>query len=244
MHTATPRAFAFDESGATAVDWAVLSAATLGVGLAVISATSSGLNSLSGDISTGLSAVMEVTESVLAAFDFETGIGTWLGGVVLDVPGFGNMLVLDGQDNAGGIGTYATIALDPNAAYAEITFDLAFVDSWDNENAYVYINGTAVALGTFTHLDHPQFGTGDVPPAMTELGGVTVTFGDPVATQGGYFDAGHAGHYVDYTQPVTLVIETGGASEIELGFGTTLNSSHTDESLGIDNIQVISTETP
>ncbi|WP_146636137.1 pilus assembly protein [Nioella nitratireducens] len=43
-------AFAFDESGAVTVDWVVLTAALVGLGLAVMSVVSGGLENLSGDI--------------------------------------------------------------------------------------------------------------------------------------------------------------------------------------------------
>ncbi|MGI3187026.1 pilus assembly protein [Nioella aestuarii] len=42
--------FLSEESGAVTVDWVVLTAALVGLGLAVISVVSSGLENLSGDI--------------------------------------------------------------------------------------------------------------------------------------------------------------------------------------------------
>ena len=44
------KAFAADEGGAVTVDWVVLTAALVGLGLAVISVVSTGLEDLSGDI--------------------------------------------------------------------------------------------------------------------------------------------------------------------------------------------------
>ncbi|MFY0690657.1 MAG: hypothetical protein JXR14_01890 [Paracoccaceae bacterium] len=46
--------FANDESGAVTVDWVVLTAAIVGLGLAVMASVSSGLEDLSGDIETQL----------------------------------------------------------------------------------------------------------------------------------------------------------------------------------------------
>ena len=48
--------FFTDESGAVTVDWVVLTAALVGLGLAVMSVISSGLEDLSGDINTQLEA--------------------------------------------------------------------------------------------------------------------------------------------------------------------------------------------
>ncbi len=48
--------FLSDDSGAVTVDWVVLTAALVGLGLAVISVVSGGLEDLSGDIDTQLQA--------------------------------------------------------------------------------------------------------------------------------------------------------------------------------------------
>lgn len=48
--------FLSDESGAVTVDWVVLTAALVGLGLAVISVVSTGLEDLSGDIQGQLEA--------------------------------------------------------------------------------------------------------------------------------------------------------------------------------------------
>jgi len=47
--------FKNDESGAVTVDWVVLTAAIVGLGIAVLAAVSNGVNNLSGDINTQLS---------------------------------------------------------------------------------------------------------------------------------------------------------------------------------------------
>jgi Flp pilus assembly pilin Flp len=46
--------FIHDESGAVTVDWVVLTAAIVGLGLAVMSVVSGGIENLSGNISTTL----------------------------------------------------------------------------------------------------------------------------------------------------------------------------------------------
>ena len=47
--------FAADESGAVTVDWVVLTAAIVGLGIAVMASVSTGVNDLGTDISTALS---------------------------------------------------------------------------------------------------------------------------------------------------------------------------------------------
>lgn len=48
------KSFLSDESGAVTVDWVVLTAAIVGLGLAVMSVVSGGVEDLSGDISNAL----------------------------------------------------------------------------------------------------------------------------------------------------------------------------------------------
>jgi hypothetical protein len=55
----TPAEFLFDEGGAVTSDWAVLSAAILGIGMATVAVTSVGLEDLSGDIATALTERIE-----------------------------------------------------------------------------------------------------------------------------------------------------------------------------------------
>ncbi|WP_068115369.1 Flp family type IVb pilin [Tropicimonas marinistellae] len=50
------KTFRKDEDGAVTVDWVVLTAAIVGLGIAVLAAVSSGVENLSGDISSQLSA--------------------------------------------------------------------------------------------------------------------------------------------------------------------------------------------
>ena len=49
--------FAANESGAVTVDWVVLTAAIVGLGLAVMSVVSGGIQNLSQDIDTGLAGL-------------------------------------------------------------------------------------------------------------------------------------------------------------------------------------------
>ena len=51
------KTFAGDESGAVTVDWVVLTAALVGLGLAVMGVVSSGINTVTNNIADGLEAV-------------------------------------------------------------------------------------------------------------------------------------------------------------------------------------------
>ena len=64
--TAYIKNFAKSESGAVTVDWVVLTAAIVGLGLAVMAVVSSGVENLSGDIETSL------TNQNVTSYDFTT----------------------------------------------------------------------------------------------------------------------------------------------------------------------------
>ncbi|MEM9754499.1 MAG: hypothetical protein AAF914_00820 [Pseudomonadota bacterium] len=60
--TAYFKNFVASESGAVTVDWVVLTAALVGLGLAVIAVVSGGLETLSNEISTELGAIQADTQ--------------------------------------------------------------------------------------------------------------------------------------------------------------------------------------
>ena len=59
------KAFVANESGAVTVDWVVLTAAIVGLGLAVITSVRSGVSSLAGDISSSLTSASVATLGTL-----------------------------------------------------------------------------------------------------------------------------------------------------------------------------------
>ena len=58
-------AFRNDEAGAVTVDWVVLTAAIVGLGLAVIASVRTGVGDLAGDISSSLSGATVATLGTL-----------------------------------------------------------------------------------------------------------------------------------------------------------------------------------
>ena len=62
---ATLKTFAADESGAVTVDWVVLTAAIVGLGLAVITSVRTGVQSLGTDIQTSLTSASVATLGTL-----------------------------------------------------------------------------------------------------------------------------------------------------------------------------------
>lgn len=67
------KTFKADEAGAVTVDWVVLTAAIVGLGIAVIAAVSSGTNSLATNISTALSGATVNSLGALGSAGSGTG---------------------------------------------------------------------------------------------------------------------------------------------------------------------------
>jgi Flp pilus assembly pilin Flp len=156
--------FLRSDSGATTVDWVVLTASATGLSLGTFIVVSGGVSGMSTTIGSTLSgyeisgAFAEAFEAVqLAAADFAGGaLGGWTGGSAADAGGaIGEVLML-------GPGDIAELALDvpEGASQAVFTFDLIGGDSLDGETATVMINGQPVSIATGGHgtIRLEQFG--------------------------------------------------------------------------------------
>ncbi len=92
--------FIEDQSGAVTVDWTVMTAAIVGLGIATYGVVSGGIQDLSGDVDLHLRQDLISTSFgplQLASMDFTGGNkGGWIGGTVLtQVEALGEILVLD-----------------------------------------------------------------------------------------------------------------------------------------------------
>ncbi len=98
-----------------------------------------------------------------------------------------------------------------------VNFDFYQIDSWDNENFSVYIDDVQVADDVYSH------GGLENPPNATSL--------DPTNADRVFNAWADQRFRYEFTVPTT-------ATNIKLGFGSTLNSGLTDESWGIDNVLI------
>jgi hypothetical protein len=83
--------FLNDESGAVTVDWVVLTAATVGLGIAALSVVSGGIADLSGDVDTQLRASSLISTGFMRAFDVAFDILEGVDGIGIST--FGNAYV-------------------------------------------------------------------------------------------------------------------------------------------------------
>ena len=174
-------------------------------------------------------------EAVLIAEDkFDNGTSGWSEGTT--------QTLSDGTEFLGGFGsngsttaTEKTFELDTSKDAAVAEFDLYMMDSWDGENFFIEINGEQVSafstnfLGTRTPQAETTFTHSDGTVYQVEY----------VLQSEGNLDG--QSDYEDVKYSVRLTAENPPAT-LEIGFGSTLNQGASDESFGIDNFTLASTD--
>lgn len=185
---------------------------------------------------------------VVAHEDFTGGAGGWTNTTTANGGPFGDFLGrFEGTDgvSSGGPLTERSFALADGYTAVIVEFDLLIIDSWDAATTFsagpdgdafqLYVNGQQVANEQFLWND-PGFDA-DRSGTLT-LAGVTYTFRF-VQVQNG--DLGFSGIFTDQVWRVRLEVETYTADQITLGFGSTTDQGLDDESFGIDNLTIVST---
>lgn len=180
-----------EDSGAVTVDWVVLTAATVGLGIASLAVVVGGVDDLSSDVSGQLTSQDITTRFAgafslinIAAMDFSNGeLGGWLGASIRDAGGeMGEVLYIDQQQTAS-----LDIAVPEGATEATMAFSLFGGDTLDNEDAVISIDGVPVVIATGYHgtmsIEIPQI---DGTTATAEVVVEQVNMG----TGGRYLNAG------------------------------------------------------
>lgn len=240
------KSFCIEETGAVTVDWTLLTAAVVGLGMAGSAVVIMGADDISHDI-----AIQTSGQSVLVAFsntyqnvsysdDFEDGQALgWnvtqtnnteasLGGILGRFGGTGGAQMV-----------HKTWDLDPNAGFAVIEFDLHAIDTWDLEAMSIFLNDALASQRTFSTHD------GDLERQQiidSSQANVSITYGPHSSAENGYSVRGDV---VSHDETVSVRIEVSDpGSSLKLGFGSTLDQSLNDESWAIDNMRVTSTNDP
>ncbi len=224
------------ESGAVTTDYVVLSAAVVGTGIAVTSPTSNGVANLAGDIDDSLRGNIVNTSFAQASYfdDFENGSGFWVGGETDESDDYyGGILGPYGGTNGAEVVT-RTYDLQSGYDYAVIEFDMHAFDSWDNEQLITFVDGTPVTASQFNWQYDGVTGTWNTTDANYTIS---------VASSGTRAGNGYSPDWSDQSATVTIVVADPGPS-MTVGFGSTLDQSVGDESWGIDNVNITSTNDP
>ena len=240
------KSFCVEDSGAVTVDWTLLTAAVVGLGMAGSAAVIMGADDISHDISNQTSGQSVLTEfnstyqNVSFFDDFEDGQALgWsvaqtdnteasLGGILGRFGGTGGAQMV-----------HKTWALDPNASFAVIEFDLHAIDTWDLEAMSIFLNDALASQRTFSTHD------GDFERQQvidSSPSNVAITYGAHSSAENGYSVRGDVKSH-DETVAVRIEVSDPGSS-LKLGFGSTLDQSIGDESWAIDNMRVTSTNDP
>lgn len=222
--------FLQSEAGAVAVDWVVLTAGTVMLGVATIGVISGGAEDLSGEIQSSLAGIdigtaFEVFEAVeLALHDFTGGEpGDWIGGRVANLGGeLGELLQLGAGDVA-----ELTFSVPARARQAVISFDLIGGDSLDSESATIMINGQPVVIATGNH--------GAMSFASTDVNGITTE--TVIHVEHAQLGGSTYPDWRESTSTVTITLDDPGSS-VTLGIASGTDQPRSDEFFGVDNVNV------
>jgi hypothetical protein len=254
MTYASPSRFAASEHGAVTVDWVVLSAATVGLGLATMAIIGGGVRDLTNQV-----GVFLETAPVHKVFansddcDFDTEGACQAGSanivevssdVIRDVGDeFGNALVI-ASPSTGRETAQMTLDFKGFPDVVDVQFDMLAMDSLDNssqhgrdEGGIVYYDGEPVG-----RLYRDWEAEGGFRWETYDVEGVTLTGGTPEARSSDR--AGVDGQFAsddsrswDSVVPVTMRIEKPGPQGV-IGFGAVANQGQSDEAIGVDNVTV------
>jgi hypothetical protein len=217
------RDFIEDETGAITVDWVVLSAGIVGLGLAVIALISAGVEDLAGDTSgqmSGFEIRTQFADAVtsLLSNDFSGGLGGFVGGSVANLVGFGEVLQLGPGEM-----TQATFAVPEGASTATLTFDMLGIDDLSGEAASIMINGQEVAFYADNH--------GNITTEDMGVPGVTVSVNQQYTNDP--MGAGSHGH--DSRATYTITIENPGET-VTFGVASETGQPISEEFYAIDDV--------
>ncbi|MEZ9602511.1 tandem-95 repeat protein, partial [Vibrio sp. 10N.261.55.A10] len=167
------------------------------------------------------------SDLVIASDNFESGSNGWNTGTESS-QGFesGDMLGRIGG-TGGDEAVSKTYDIPSDVSEVNISFSFYEIDSWDGESFQIFVGGEEL-----TSLDNSAFRTQDGTTTLYDSEGNEV--GEVVhgVSQGeGFSGWNDQAHQINLTVPV----EDG---QLELGFGSTLNQGVSDESFGIDNIEI------
>ena len=234
--TSVLKAFLLSESGAVTTDYVMLSASVVGVGISVLNSTAAGVENLAGDINATLRGQIVNSSFARESYfdDFETGAGYWIGGQWDNSDdAYGGLLGPYGGSGGAEVVT-RTYDLMSGYDFAVVEFDLHALDSWDNEEFILFIDGSPVSSHNF------NWQVDGVTGSWTTADGAYSVFIEP---NGPRAHTGYNSGWVDQSFSVRVEVEDPGRS-ISVGFGSTLNQGVGDESWAVDNVGVISTNDP
>jgi hypothetical protein len=226
------KSYAVEETGAVTVDWVVLTAALVGLGIAVMAVLTGGLRQQSGDVRdmmqrddlilTRFARAVEETGVLGALFgeDFSTGPGRWSGGPVVDAEGFGEILQIGPNGRVS-----MSVDVPPGAASATVAFDLIGANDLSGVSAIISIDDRDVAIYTDDH--------GNITTSEPATSGITVTRDQQYTNS--HMGAGDVG--ADSRARYTLTIDDP-AAQFSVAVRSTSDRPLSEEYFAIDDVDV------
>lgn len=246
-----------DEAGAVSVDWVVLTAATVGLGLSAAAAVRTGTSDLGGSIEAGLSNASVVPLRWLSSAEIlrqNFADGNFDGWNAIKTTSFGpwgTALGPFGTEVRNNPVTF-DVNLSSGARNALIEFELIVGDSWDGlggpnnrvappegDRVVFQVNGQTISAEAFVHAqNHAGYAPSLFQPRSTsiEIDGTTYNLNLrpidlPTRSVGG------ANQHEDQRWHVSLEA-VGAPQNFTLGYSTTSRQAADNESFGISNFSV------
>jgi hypothetical protein len=237
--------FLLSESGAVTVDWTVLAASVVGLGVGTTALVRSGTSALGTDINSALTSASVAPVGIAnmrTSFGFDEGdLLGWTGARVTTHPVLGAFL--GPYTGSEGPVTHRVVLPD-GATSATVTFDLMLLDSWDSTNpVHSDINrggrGDGVAFtinGTEVGFSAMQANVSTAPTGTMVIGGTTYSY--TMSQHSNTSITGQPGHWHNSRWSVSLTATNPPNGGFTLGIDGTTDQSGPDESLGIDNYRI------
>ncbi len=218
--------FLKDENGAVTVDWTVMTAAIVGLGIATFGVVSNGMRDLTTDTSRHLSSFWIKTSfgmQTFASMDFTGGNnGGWNGGTVMSpIEALGEVLVLGPGEK-----TKTSIDVPAGTSTAQLSFDLVGGGFLNHDVAKVTTNGKTVTLARGWWKD------GSMNFTVKEVEGMTVT--TETISEGTNL-GGNRGR--DSVTRVTVTVDDP-SETLDLAIISGANQPVRNEFFGIDNVDL------
>ena len=249
------RSFLKDEQGAVTVDWTVVTAAIVGLGLASAAAVRTGAVNLGNDVEGALSGASVSSLNwafmrELVSQNFADGnFGGWSRTNATTFGAWGPMLGPFGNETLAEPLTY-DVRLPEGISNALISFDLVIADSWDGhhvpgsvtnalgDSLRLIVDGEVITAEHFVNNSNwagYQDGMFEERRATAQVGDATFNLvltpvNGPTASVGG-------SHWQDQRWGVRIEAENA-PQDFQLGFASTANQTGPDESFGIQNFNI------
>ena len=244
--------FLASESGAITVDWTVLAASVVGLGVGTTAVVRSGTSSLGTDIDSALSSASVAAVGLLGtrtSYGFEDGdFAGWSVARTGNSGALGNFL---GPFAGSEAAVTHRVQLPDGATSATVMFDLLLLDSWDGNANNVNTDipqggrGDGIAFeidGVEIGYSWMSNGSAGAPSGSFEVNGTTYSYAMTRVSGGSlYSDPNIQTNWQDAVWSVSITADSPPSGGFTLGVNGTSNQVAYDESFGIDNYRILAT---